>query len=167
MSLYELTWARFSLKDHGSAISGGRQAVQHCRHESEYIYIYMDVSALLRLKQRASRMAPSEFSFTATSQLTDPTIYLCSGSKPCSESTPCKRTTLFMIFLPPSCFLSLLPPSCFLGHACSSPSRSFEIVLLAKTSKSEKIVAEIGREVADVGRPTNHGVASSGSHRQG
>ena len=79
-----------------------------------YIYIYMDVSALLRLKQRASRMAPSEFSFTATSQLTDPTIYLCSGSKPCSESTPCKRTTLFMIFLPPSCFLSLLPPSCFL-----------------------------------------------------
>ena len=54
----------------------------------------MDVSALLRLKQRASRMAPSEFSFTATSQLTDPTIYLCSGSKPCSESTPCKRTTL-------------------------------------------------------------------------
>ena len=142
-----------------------RLYLQHSRTPS--IYIYMDVSALLRLKQRASRMAPSEFSFTATSQLTDPTIYLCSGSKPCSESTPCKRTTLFMIFLPPSCFLSLLPPSCFLGHACSSPSRSFEIVLLAKTSKSEKIVAEIGREVADVGRPTNHGVASSGSHRQG
>ena len=89
-----------------------RLYLQHTRTPS--IYIYMDVSALLRLKQRASRMAPSEFSFTATSQLTDPTIYLCSGSKPCSESTPCKRTTLFMIFLPPSCFLGLLPPSCFL-----------------------------------------------------
>ena len=38
MSPYELTWARFSLKDHGSAISGGRQAVQHCRHKSDYIY---------------------------------------------------------------------------------------------------------------------------------
>ena len=38
MSPYEPTWARFSLKDHGSAISGGRQAVQHCRHKSDYIY---------------------------------------------------------------------------------------------------------------------------------
>ena len=69
-------------------------------------------------------------------------------------------------FLPAIVFAKTLPHG---GNdtACSSPSRSFEIVLLAKTSKSEKIVAEIGREVADVGRPTNHGVASSGSHRQG
>ena len=37
-------------------------------------------------------------------------VYLCSGSKPCSESTPCKRTTLQRVHAVQACSRSGIQP---------------------------------------------------------